>query len=584
MANENPEFFLVFFLLGLTYTCLLVFTVIRMLSFKNFLPHWKHAKILYSFQLTAEFFRCVSMWVLCSFQGSLDISGINLSFLLLSLPESLILASFILLFWVMLTANYYTRLETETLDQETMSNRKNPLRKAGKITLGCLIGWVILEFLLYLAVYLFGISEYSIELQQCVFCLVTSVAVVVGLFWVQCKYSGLPFRSNEAMSHCRRIIGVTVIWTLGRITHGILYMFKKQDLVAESNEVNNILPTIILIIDLFFGEIFCYICVLDSNFTRIFTISYEENSFLPLIDKLQAPRPEDIGSSISSSDHLSDKPVIQFKNPEDIAVQELFSEGKRKFGSLYTGSFNGNPVIVRKLNFPRINKYIIEKINEEVEVYSKLENPHIVGPCAIAIDKTQIQIAMEYKPNGSLYLALHAKNVLFSKMHKIRIARELAFALRFMHSQEVVHGHLSSHNVLLDSEWRVIITDISFMNLKKYAGLVIGYSNKSAWSSPELLQASGDVVLRPSPSDDVYSFGMILWEILTGQEPFPDTSIKKLKQYVVEEKFRPGIPQNVSEDLSRLIKSCWNTDPDSRPTMSVLFDALCFFESKQVGF
>mmetsp|Transcript_23172 Transcript_23172/g.22947 ORF Transcript_23172/g.22947 Transcript_23172/m.22947 type:complete len:91 (+) Transcript_23172:21-293(+) len=90
------------------------------------------------------------------------------------------------------------------------------------------------------------------------------------------------------------------------------------------------------------------------------------------------------------------------------------------------------------------------------------------------------------------------------------MALELAACLETVHAQGKVHGHLSSENILLNDEGVALISDLGFQKMKKYAGIIFGYTNKSGWSSPEILQEKRLTPLKVVPSDDIYSFGMIL--------------------------------------------------------------------------
>ena len=93
--------------------------------------------------------------------------------------------------------------------------------------------------------------------------------------------------------------------------------------------------------------------------------------------------------------------------------------------------------------------------------------------------------------------------------------------------------------------------------IKKYAGILNGYTIKSAWSSPELLKNRRLMPSRIEQSDDVYSFGMVLWELFTDQIPFLGYSLEDIILKVAYEGYKPEIPLYVNEDIAELILSCW---------------------------
>ena len=65
-----------------------------------------------------------------------------------------------------------------------------------------------------------------------------------------------------------------------------------------------------------------------------------------------------------------------------------------------------------------------------------------------------------------------------------------------------------------------MVSSLGLLKIKKFAGITKGYSNKSAWSSPEILSQRTNFALIQKPSDDVFSFGVLLWEIFTEEIPF----------------------------------------------------------------
>jgi serine/threonine protein kinase len=171
---------------------------------------------------------------------------------------------------------------------------------------------------------------------------------------------------------------------------------------------------------------------------------------------------------------------------------------------------------------------------------------------------------------GSLYDVLHNDTKSgFNESEKRRIARDIAVGMQGLHSISRYHGHLTSRNILLDEQNRVFIADLGLIRLKKYAGITLKYTNKSAWSSPELLRERNPTPLKPVPSDDIYSYGVLLWELLTCQIPFSGASRESLSKEM-EEGNRLSIPEGVPEDLSMLIRSCWNVDPISRPSFDTI--------------
>lgn len=81
-------------------------------------------------------------------------------------------------------------------------------------------------------------------------------------------------------------------------------------------------------------------------------------------------------------------------------------------------------------------------------------------------------------------------------------------------SEPLCHGHLSPYNILLNDQLQVFISDLGQKKLKTFMGYK-GYINKSQYTAPELLEKRGNTTGQGTVKGDVYSFGMILWQIFT---------------------------------------------------------------------
>lgn len=93
---------------------------------------------------------------------------------------------------------------------------------------------------------------------------------------------------------------------------------------------------------------------------------------------------------------------------------------------------------------------------------------------------------------------------------------------------------------------------------------MMGYRSQSAYSPPEVLELKR--MPEPKPEMDIYSYGMILWEVFHGAQPF-DGNIKLAQNYVCNEDSRPMIEeQRISAQMAAVVRKCWAKDPDERPS------------------
>ena len=128
----------------------------------------------------------------------------------------------------------------------------------------------------------------------------------------------------------------------------------------------------------------------------------------------------------------------------------------------------------------------------------------------------------------------------------------------------IVHRDLKSLNVLLDEHWRAKICDFGLSiedpNLKiNVRSRVCG---TLPWMAPELLKGS-----NPTAACDVYSFGIVLWELLTMSSPYSHLNDSEIL-HGVQDGLRPEIPESVLPFYRDILTRCWASDPLLRPSMS----------------
>ncbi|XP_074273004.1 U-box domain-containing protein 33-like [Silene latifolia] len=199
-------------------------------------------------------------------------------------------------------------------------------------------------------------------------------------------------------------------------------------------------------------------------------------------------------------------------------VQQLW-EGEN--GSIYRGVMSCTPVTV-KIWHPE-GVHGPEDFHREVEILSKFRHPNVVTVMGVSPDAWAL--VYEYLPNGSLEDRLSCKDNTPSLSWKTRlkIATDLCSALIFLHSQapqRVVHTTLNPTSVFLDSNFSCKIIDFGFSHLIPHhesphhtdASFYPQSSLSSGYMDPEFL-ITGEI----NPAMDIFSFGMILLELLTGK-------------------------------------------------------------------
>ncbi|CAG9314053.1 unnamed protein product [Blepharisma stoltei] len=574
MDSTDSTALLVFLCLFLIYTAISCLCLFRAIRLHNFTTEWRQTKIFYVTVLFQSLLRAICFLVIITNLKSL--SDVFL-FLLLSIPDSLFIVSYLLLIWQMLTVFYYAHISQLRMTFFNEISKRPKYSKASKAIAFILTIWIGTQIMLYFLLSCSMLHERDISKEIGIVNFILPSCVMAMMVYFQIKYSGLPTRSKVWKSKLNRINCVALFWSLARFAEGI------DDILAEYSEPNisenitnradhamDTTAAALMILSLIISEVICMALVLDYGFIGIFLFSEEEGdqSILDIDEK---------NSIMDEKTHefstLSMVAETSIKLSDLTIIDEYFSK-KNGLGKLYKATYKGMTVILRKIVFKRLSGYVIEEFQEEINIIQTMICNHLLPIIGVIIDLPTIGIVYPFVERGSLYNALHVEKVKFSYREKLRIACDIAECLEQIHSQGKAHGHLTSDNILLKDDGEALISDLGFLKVKKYAGIISGYTNKSGWSSPEFIKEKRLTPLKAVPSDDVYSFGMMVWEIMSEQEPFPGYSKDQLCQQVVVEGYRPKIPANIPEVLCNLIMSCWNTDPEKRPPISLLARSL----------
>jgi serine/threonine protein kinase len=136
----------------------------------------------------------------------------------------------------------------------------------------------------------------------------------------------------------------------------------------------------------------------------------------------------------------------------------------------------------------------------------------------------------------------------------------------------MVHGHLTPYNILFGKNKNVVLGDYYFLALRKKMIYGNEYIMWSPYSAPEVL--GNDRVPKFEKYSDIYSLGVILWQIFEGIEPFGGLQMGKLNEVVTKKKLRPKINETYPHEIGDLINICWSDDVLTRPTSEGLAETV----------
>jgi serine/threonine protein kinase len=188
-------------------------------------------------------------------------------------------------------------------------------------------------------------------------------------------------------------------------------------------------------------------------------------------------------------------------------------------------------------------------------------------------------IVTEFVENGSLAGYLSSRKYPLIGANRIaRIIVGIALAMRFLHSRGVIHRDLNPGNVLLDRDWTVRIADFgqSILLINPEIPSLFQHNKASDWPSGDFHYLAPECYDHSySQMSDVFSFGVILYELLVGKPAFPkDWKRIEIACAVAVKHKMPDIPKFVRPSVRELITECWAEEPGDRPPFDDIVDRL----------
>ncbi|XP_066570220.1 mixed lineage kinase domain-like protein [Amia ocellicauda] len=279
------------------------------------------------------------------------------------------------------------------------------------------------------------------------------------------------------------------------------------------------------------------------------------------------------------------RPSIHLQDIREIQVDELTYDTepfmKTSNSVVYKGEYNKFTVAIKRYTYPlNTNPQQVRMVfSKEVETMKRFESPNILRMFGICVlnengPNPDYLIVMEYCERGSLRQVLDRQQKL-SWERRTQMCLDAAQGLYRLHQSEEkfkVHGCISSGKFLVDSGYRV---KLGGLELAKTATSL--RKNKSHlfsslhYSSPQQLESINHIYDRPC---EIYSFGIVLWEVATKQKPFEGYNNTQIYQKVCKERDKEPLPSDCPQFLAKLIDACRSYDPFLRPTAGVLVDKL----------
>lgn len=250
-------------------------------------------------------------------------------------------------------------------------------------------------------------------------------------------------------------------------------------------------------------------------------------------------------------------------NLYDITFDQKVEEGD--FGSIYQGTWQDQPVTIKCFDHIATEAERAQ-LTREAQVMSRLHHEtitHFYGAC---LDQERPCLLTSVLENGTLETALSS----LSLAERLMMAKDLARGLAYLHAQSIIHGDIHPKHIGVNQHNEAKWTDFGLAKVRA-AGIATlpRVSLEAAWQAPESWQNRAEL----SPASDVYSFGMLLWTLVTGKFPYAEVSASNIIR-LVKRGERETIPREVPKECRYLIEACWAEDVLKRPTATQVAQAL----------
>ncbi|KAM7273670.1 hypothetical protein ACFE04_028334 [Oxalis oulophora] len=288
--------------------------------------------------------------------------------------------------------------------------------------------------------------------------------------------------------------------------------------------------------------------------------------------KLKEPESPSSSTDLSTSrvdQMFDDIDVSECEIPwEDLVIGERIGLGS--YGEVYHADWNSTEVAVKKFLDQDFSGAALAEFKREVRIMRRLGHPNVVLFMGAVTRPPNLSIITEFLPRGSLYRILHRPHCQIDEKRRIKMALDVARGMNCLHTSmpTIVHRDLKSPNLLVDDNWNVKVSDFGLSRLKHNTFL----SSKSTAGTPEWMAPE---VLRNEPSNekcDVYSFGVILWELATLRLPWSGMNPMQVVGAVGFQDRRLEIPKEVDPLVAKIIMEC--CEPNARPSFAQLTVAL----------
>jgi len=215
---------------------------------------------------------------------------------------------------------------------------------------------------------------------------------------------------------------------------------------------------------------------------------------------------------------------------------------------------------------------LAESFARELSLLKRLRSNRIVLFMGACLGPPDLCLVTEYLPRGSLHDLLHRKKKLPKGRRLLQMARDIAEGCAYLHAERIVHRDLKASNLLLDENYRVKVADFGLSRIRPGSVEALptaSWAGTIAYMAPEILRGDSGC----TEGSDIYSFGVVLWEMVTGHLPWRGLESWQVMQRMGTMGESLPVPAANSEEshlcppaLLELMAACLDHQHVKRPT------------------
>nr|XP_043872582.1 mitogen-activated protein kinase kinase kinase 13 isoform X2 [Solea senegalensis] len=232
-------------------------------------------------------------------------------------------------------------------------------------------------------------------------------------------------------------------------------------------------------------------------------------------------------------------------------ISELQWLGSGAQGAVFLGKFRSEEVAIKKVR---------EQKETDIKHLRKLKHPNIISFKGVCTQAPCYCIIMEYCAQGQLYEVLRAGRKVTPRL-LVDWASGIASGMNYLHLHKIIHRDLKSPNVLVTHCDTVKISDFGTSKELSDKSTKMSFAGTVAWMAPEVIRNE-----PVSEKVDIWSFGVVLWELLTGEIPYKDVDSSAIIWGVGSNSLHLPVPSTCPDGFKILMKQTWQGKPRNRPS------------------